>query len=195
MRSTARWRSRKPTAEGPAPLEVADRLLHAADGDRRRHGPANRLRLVSEAAEPHPVAKLPLVHDERLLLPDSRISWPLRSYLQRHWFLPALGSTLPATSDAGGRCYQPSLEYLRGYFSSARPPGDRRRSAVNVGHPVSSSPMFPVAHILLRPCARRINSLDGRRGSRTLRAVSTPATGRLDESSNPSCTRTDAWSQ
>src|SRR6266581_1918737 len=67
MRSTARWRSRKPTAEGPAPLEVADRLLHAADGDRRRHGPADRLRLVSEAAEPHPVAKLPLVHDERLL--------------------------------------------------------------------------------------------------------------------------------
>src|SRR5213592_1336573 len=67
MRSTARWRSRTPTAEGPAPPEVADRLLRAADGDRRRHGPANRLRLVSEAAEPHPVAKLPLVHDERLL--------------------------------------------------------------------------------------------------------------------------------
>src|SRR5438093_4646798 len=194
MRSTARWRSRTPTAEGPAPLEVADRLLHAADGDRRRHGPANRLRLVSEAAE-LTQSRSSRSFTTRDFFARFEDLLATRSYLQRHLFLPALGSTLPATSDAGGRCYQPSLEYLRGYFSSARPPGDRRRSAVNVGHPVSSSPMFPVAHILLRPCARRINSLDGRRGSRTLRAVSTPATGRLDESSNPSCTRTDAWSQ
>src|SRR5205823_494853 len=54
--------------------------------------------------------------------PDSRVAWPLRPSPQRHWFLPALGSTVPATSDAGDRCYQPSLEYPRGYFWSARPP-------------------------------------------------------------------------
>src|SRR5438552_6904658 len=92
---------------------------------------AARIGLVSDAAEPHPVAKLPLVHDERPLR-QIRGS-PGHCVLTGSDTIPT-GAAVKPCGDAGGRCYEPSRKYTRVYFSPARPPGGCRRSAVSVGH-------------------------------------------------------------
>src|SRR5262249_10653669 len=55
---------------------------------------------------------------------------------------------------------------------------------------------IPACHSSSSLIVRFISKFDGTAaGSRALRATSAPATGRPAGSSNPNCTRTDAWSQ